>query len=587
MSPLNAGVAGHDSETPGVSFSDLALGKYVYEPDPQNLLRKTRRVFQRVRLEAFVEDRTFGPYRGETEQELRSLHKEAEETRREARAAAQCMGTLAEWMRAGLADPSEQNAGVVEASEKDRLAAEEWFRSGMPTQRESAIEQVMRIHATLRRVEALGVATSIFGNKSFVGRLLEELRSVHFDVQREWGTWPRRVKPAASAFAAALGIGSCLYVYASLLTGSMLWLALVLFAAACSAAHTYYSGRAVQVRKIEAKTRGLAAFDPEPAAGGDAPRPSVLGKLKSGTIWNTSDPERLSNETYSHVVVGAPAPAVVANYKAPDVSVHPGSFGIYSSVAALAIVLLPPVILLLGGIPTSTDDLRMSVEVEARQGPCSAAEGFVVWSGPVEVVILTGDGISAVRRGQVVRVSRGRQRSEPCNGGAPAEGMPLTIVSNMGTAAKGVLVVPFATPVPKIDCRLDSGKDGIRVPAPMAGALRQLGEALRKCPGTPEIDVRGFASGLEFSCGAGSALRNLELAELRRRNVLVAMFGEAVLPVTPAGALTMDEVSIVQPTLRRWTTLEHMNELSTVGQFWSRSATGRSGAACRSVVQST
>jgi hypothetical protein len=634
-------------DTPGVEFWELATAKYSYEACPQAALRKMRRLFRRFRIESFVENRSYADYRNVVEQELREVDEESRSTRLQIADATHTLESLLTHLkpyldRATVENASEQVRGMLKALETarvqilaiDNVLQDKRFQAHL-------FELLRKLHEEVQ--ERWGTWPRRL-NTPLVWMLAFFLIAAGLYALTGAATGSQILLPAAAllplcAFAIVYYSGrnsvlklieECvrhLAVYdpepprrKSLL--SRVWLALrqkaSQFGRRCDAwAKKLLSRSAVAVpnnwsqallasfkenfRKAlgSASLRTAKAFiKPEVEVMTLAPKPAISIGLRKPTIWHGDGDlalQEMYQKTYTAVVdrhrwslAGIPG---ASSYQSPDAKVRYRGW-VLAGVGVLAAVLVIPLRAFIthGKLPT------FAVDSATAGGVCRIARGYVLWPGPIEVVLLEDSKLTMIPRDRVARISMWSTTppGPPCEEtiappvmdakkkgssdsrstaaaelDSPGAFANLYLISNVKGPDRGVLVVPFPTPPLSIHCGFTMGQSGVAVETSMIPVLKRVGSALQECGRSgrsPIIDVRGFASSIKFTC-PGDKDSNLDLAHARRSNVLSAMFEKRRREKGDQSPWRPSQVTIQPSAAERWTSLQHMNDFSLVGDL--------------------
>ena len=604
--PDNATAAGlQTSDSPGVDLWKLGKSPYQYEPYPYVLVRAMRRIFSRFNLEAFLEDRTFPDYRNHLNQEWDALLVESKDFFVRAEAAIIALGKL--------------RLSISERSSLNKIAT-------------SVIEQLDDMVDAIERTKAQIAVVESLRDKGFTARIFEMLRELHGEIQSQWGTWARRIKTPSLWFLITFLLAVIAYAVLAASVPTQLWLILCVPLPLLSFGWQYYLGRSKQDASIRKKIARLAIFHPEPAAKltsrklvnsiyqpisgeeGIAARRYTLwypNALKSGRESLEQFRLRmvdLCNRSYARTMGITPKPYdEEAAFQPIDIKVSSKTWG--WSLLLLSIV----VVATLGfRICMSSAQWPPSFAVESKvsDGTCVIATGQILWPGPWEVVTYNkGIGVTVVPRDQVVRVApmvenaieamcaafnsgagsgvaAGSDTASQRTGSgvscankagaaviAPASQTMIHLSGSHG-AFKGYLTIPFPqNENEKIPCTGDLTKHpGAKVSSAMQEVLAKVSKAISSCRAPdgrlPKIDVRGFASSLDFdqSCGIDSTMRNLQLAEARRASVLSAMSSDAgKFDHSEAEGIWKAPFAVLSPNKsKRWGNWQHMRDAQVI-----------------------
>ena len=231
---------------------------------------------------------------------------------------------------------------------------------------------------------------------------------------------------------------------------------------------------------------------------------------------------------------------------------------------------------------------RFSVEGKVTEGTCVISEGRVLWPGPMEVVVWDNKAgaIAVIPRNQVARISRADPSAIPvtplCQQRLLATTSSPTVlsttvnVSPQSPSYKGVVVIPFEDDKKKVTCMGEiRGQPSASVRPELVPILVKVSNAFAACKANggsdyklPIIDVRGFASSLEFDpgCGVNGDDRNRQLAEARRESVLRAMKSKhGIFDFDVASKKWVAPFATLEPAgAERWASFQHMRDAQAV-----------------------
>lgn len=250
------------------------------------------------------------------------------------------------------------------------------------------------------------------------------------------------------------------------------------------------------------------------------------------------------------------------------------------------------IVALLIALPLIGDDRRVTVYAMGPDGLCALTEGYVVWPGPGDMLLLKTGGDWNPGGWRWVRISANEISAVEGHSGATqscdslaktkpsaAVSGPINFYQAGATKERAMIVVPFAAEEgasrsggesAAIACKL--GPKQAPLSRALGDMLRRLGDGLKQCGsragGPAIIDVRGFSSSVKFDgeCAPQSDAKNLELAELRRNRVLHAMFGNGGFSGEyPESWQWKTEGVLIQPNgPKRFTSLAHLEDFTAL-----------------------
>ena len=224
-------------DTPGVELRELAVNRYRFSPLPVNLLRKSRRWWKKLDLEAMIEDRLYADYRDSLDKESTALVDAALDAKRD------CTEAIEKIDKIKMALATQNGTGFNDL----RLSFEDLGQ---------ALEGTLEICESILRV---------FPDQKFRVAFYETVRSLHADIQHAWGTWSRRVRePLYLALAILVFAAVILHPLIGFLSGARSALPLLMLLPAAVFLSTYYAGRAKCQKMIDAVVARVAVFNPEP-----------------------------------------------------------------------------------------------------------------------------------------------------------------------------------------------------------------------------------------------------------------------------------------------------------------------------------
>ena len=590
-----------EADSPGVDFWELCEDRYEYEPYPYGLIRAMRRVFSRFNLEAFVEDRTFPDYRNHLNQELDAVLVEAKDFYSRALKAITLLGALRNKVNLLV-----NNAGLAAKVAK---------------QIDEMVDAIEKTKAQIAVVETLR-------DSGFTARIFEKLRVLHTNIQSQWGTWARRVKIPCLQFLKYFALALAMYVALGIGMPTEFWLLICGALPLLAFGESYYSSRGEQNEGIRETTAMLAIFHPEPAI---ETLHTVEGKsdlddfkaqtgepgiaARRYTLWFAKVPKSgskileqyrkhmddLQNRSYERLMGkrAKPEREEIA-FQPTDIEVTSDSWHKWLRGVVWGCLLLVAALWCYA-------PLTFAVESKVSDGTCVVAEGSILWAGPWEVIVHNSNGgFTIIPRDQVARIAavhnttqtpvdaqkeRASRSVSPDSGiertgtgiscatksrsSAVAPAIVTTVINVSGSQAahKGVLVIPFPQDENnKIPCKGNLTKHlGAKVPLALTGVLANVSNAMKACSAAdgspPRIDVRGFASSLDFdqSCGIASPERNAELAEARRSSVLLALNSKEAGRFEEKNEAWTSPFATLEPNgKKRWNSWQHMRDALVV-----------------------
>ena len=597
-------------DSPGVDLHEIAGDRYAYEPYPYDLIRAMRRVFARFNTEAFVEDRTFPDYRNHLDQEWIALYEEAREFAKRAN-------------ETGLVLKEIDSKFVV-------YQADDRYRSAPYPDWQKVRKQLAEMICAIQEAEAQIEQVGRLHDSGYTARIFEKLRVLHVDVQSGWGTWARQVKEPALTGAKWTIFSLAIYVCIAHAFPTYFWFSLCALLPFLAFGERYFAGRAGQDKEINAVIKQLAIFHPEPAQSDDTTLPrfkASAGEVgvaaRKYTIWYPSDVIRpdtapfaspanyvtpyavrldnfrthvvgLGNLFYSRIM------SLKVNDKTYTKDVAEDFEGAYRPnviavsnkkwafwrMAVLSFLIAFAVIPHFWGIwkarKLAGAAVSYVVEGSTHQGTCEFGAGQILWPGPWEVVVWSPElgGLWAVPRERVVRIVAANEKTSrggPCAERAVPISTPTPIavavhLSPQSQSHKLVWGIPFPEAGKKrLSCSgALQGQVGAVIGPDSVSLLASISATLAACKTTggklPVVDVRGFASSLDFAaeCGINSDARNKELAEVRRESVLRAMQSKHGRFILSDGKWVAPFAVLDPPQQERWTSFQHMRDAQTI-----------------------
>lgn len=447
-----------------------------------------------IKLERMMEERTFADYRAEVESRFRQVHDEA-----------------AMWLR---------HANELEP----RLAAIIDMLDKIPTPKGDSLENKWSANLAISLItiknalsesqKQLAIIESCFSERAIELAFVDSIRRTWHDVDQSFGTWIRRLLPAVWTmnYGVLVAVSAYLVIGMFLPTNLVLWIGVgFAFAVAVS---RYGNTR----RKLNDEIRQLQLrYAPALESGKEIVWTPVLKKTFLEAVKPRRDDAQVEEESKS---------------KMPrSVLLTIGTcLTVYLALTALAFLDadLPPL-------------FRAFVNQADSGRPCSIATGTVQWAGPGvlliaehseesgdELTVIAPESISGLTTKTKIEICAPRSNAtQETQDPTQAKGKPVLPERRSEVRFPNQIIIPFPGGV--TGCSGHFVGDGATLNESARTTLGMVLEALKKCNSIrssystrPSIDVMGFASDKDFSCGPAmsSSQLNWSLAEHRREEVL-------------------------------------------------------------------